>query len=198
MKKKMRLIIVDGLDGVGKDTHAQLIKKRYETKGLRVRVRSHPESDNVFGRTSKKALLGSGKINQAKASAFYALDILHSLKQFYHRNKEYDVLILVRYLMGTAYLPSSLAKIGYRFFMKFVPTSEYMFFLDASPDDLVTRVRTRSETEMFETRDEFVKVRKKALMLAAHDWYIIDTSGSVEKTFAAIEQVLSQLDEHKK
>ena len=192
----MRLIIVDGLDGVGKDTHAQLIKKRYETKGLRVMVRSHPESDNVFGKSSKKALLGSGKINQLKASAFYALDVLHSLKQYYHRNREYDVLILVRYLMGTAYLPDCLVRIGYGFFVKFVPTSEYMFFLDASPEELTARVKTRFEVEMFETLEEFVKVRKKALMLTKKGWHSIDTSGSVEETFASIEQILDQLDLH--
>ena len=29
----MRLIIVDGLDGVGKDTHALRIKERYEALG---------------------------------------------------------------------------------------------------------------------------------------------------------------------
>ena len=54
----MRLIIVDGLDGVGKDTHANLIKKRYEEKGEKVAIRSHPTSDNYFGRKAKNALLG--------------------------------------------------------------------------------------------------------------------------------------------
>jgi dTMP kinase len=50
----MRLIIVDGLDGVGKDTHAKLIKDRYEKLGDRVVIRSHPSNDNFFGRKAKK------------------------------------------------------------------------------------------------------------------------------------------------
>jgi dTMP kinase len=128
-----------------------------------------------------------------KASMFYALDVLHSLKRFYHRKTECDVLILVRYLMGTAYLPSHLAKIGYGFFVKFVPTSPYMFFLDALPEELAARIIKRTEVEMFETFEEFVKVRKKALTLA-EGWHIIDASGSVEETFALIECVLDQLD----
>ena len=37
----MPLIIVDGLDGLAKDTHAQLIKKRYEEKGERVVLGYH-------------------------------------------------------------------------------------------------------------------------------------------------------------
>ena len=116
----MRLIIVDGLDGVGKDTHAGLIKKRYESMDENVVVRSHPESDTFFGIKTKKALLGKGKINKLKASMFYMFDVLRSIKK-YCCMKDIDTLIMVRYLVGTAYLPGRLARIGYRFFYGFVP-----------------------------------------------------------------------------
>lgn len=188
----MRLIIVDGLDGVGKDTHAQLIKEWYEKQGQTVLVRSHPESDNFFGRTAKTALLGKGLINRLIASTFYAFDVLYSVRKYY-RKPRYDTLIMVRYLMGTAYLPKRLAKIGYRFFEKLVPTSRYMFFLDATPDELVQRVQQRSETEMFETFASFQKVRSKALDLAK-GWYIISTAQSIEETFALIKDILEDLD----
>jgi len=188
----MRLIIVDGLDGVGKDTHAQLIKQHYEQKGEKVIVRSHPESDNFFGRTAKKALLGQGKINQLKASLFYAIDVMYSLRRYY-RKPTSDTLIMVRYLMGTAYLPKRLTKTGYRFFEKLVPTSHYMFFLDAKPEELVERIKQRKETEMFETQDAFLKVRVKALELAK-GWHIINTGQSIEETYHAIEKILDELD----
>ena len=188
----MRLIVVDGLDGVGKDTHARLIKERYEKKGERVVVRSHPESDNYYGRSAKKALLGQGKINRLKASVFYALDVMYSLRR-YHRKPTADTLIMVRYLMGTAYLPRRLTKLGYRFFEHLVPTSKYMLFLDAAPEELMERIKKRSETEMFETQEAFLKVRAKALGLV-QGWYIINTGGSVEETHAAIEKILDTLD----
>lgn len=188
----MRLIIVDGLDGVGKDTHAKLIKDRYEEMGEKVALRSHPESDNFFGKKAKKALFGKGKINKLKASVFYMVDVLRSIKKYYGK-KEYDTLIMVRYLMGTAYLPQRLAKIAYDLFENFVPTSDYMFFLDASPTKLLKRFEERDELEMFETLDELVKVRKKALLLA-ESWNIIDTTGTVEATFSHIENVLEKID----
>lgn len=184
----MRLIIVDGLDGVGKDTHARLIKDFYKAKGESVKIRSHPESDNFYGKVAKRSLLGSGKINQLKASMFYAIDVLESLR-LYYRPMKYDTLIIVRYLMGTAYLPSSLAGFAYHLFEKFVPTSDCMFFLDADPNELLDRIKRRNEVEMFETYDALVKVRKKALGLAK-DWHIIDTSGSIEDTFSQIRRVL--------
>lgn len=189
----MRLIIVDGLDGTGKDTQAELIKKRYEAKGLSVVVRSHPSSDNYYGRNAKRALLSRGKVNQLKASVFYMMDVIYSLRRYYRRPRS-DVLIMVRYLMGTAYLPRRLAPVGYHFFEQFVPTSPYMFFLDASPQELVRRIKKRSEQEMFETLEALEKVRSKALMLAAEGWYIIDTSRSLEETAREIAGILDVLD----
>ncbi len=188
----MRLIIVDGLDGVGKDTHANLIKKRYEKKGESVVIRSHPQSDNFFGKKAKIALLGSGKINRLKASIFYAFDVIRSIRKYYHKG-ESDNLIIVRYLIGTAYLPRKLAKIGYKVFEKFVPTSNYMFFLDAPPSELLERIKKRDEIEMFETYDALKRVRNKALNLVKN-WYIIDTTQSIEKTHERINDILDLLD----
>jgi len=188
----MRLIIVDGLDGAGKDTHANLIKKKYESKGEKVTIRSHPTSDNYFGRKAKNALLGQGKFNKFQASIFYMLDVLRSLRKYYGK-KDVDTLIMVRYLMGTAYLPEKLAKFGYRFFANFVPTSEYMFFLDVSPEIVLKRFEARMEKEIFETFEELVKVRRKALMLVKN-WNIVDTSLSIENTFVKIEVILDRLD----
>lgn len=188
----MRLIIVDGLDGVGKDTHAKLIKERYEKLGDRVVVRSHPSNDNYFGRKAKKSLLGKGKINKFKASVFYMFDVLVSIRKYYRR-KDIDTLIMVRYLVGTAYLPKRLAKIGYKFFYGFVPTSKYMFFLDADPKIVLKRFEERTEKEMFETIESLVKVRDKALDLVK-DWNIIDSSRSIDETYLSIENILAKLD----
>jgi thymidylate kinase len=68
-----------------------------------------------------------------------------------------------------------------------------MFFLDASPKELVNRIEKRDEKEVFETLTELVKVRKKSLMLVKN-WNIIDTSKSIENTSSQIEKVLDFLD----
>ena len=44
----MRFIIIDGLDGSGKDTHANLISERYLSKGETVILRTHPSDDNFM------------------------------------------------------------------------------------------------------------------------------------------------------
>ncbi|MCK4332536.1 MAG: thymidylate kinase, partial [Thermoplasmatales archaeon] len=62
------------------------------------------------------------------------------------------------------------------------------------PDELLERIKRRKEQEMFETYDELVKVREKAIDLA-RGWYIIDTAQPIEKTYSQIETILDMLDE---
>ena len=188
----MRLIIIDGLDGVGKDTHAKLVKARYEKLGEKVVIRSHPSLDNFFGKKAKKALLSGSSIDKVKAGVFYMLDVLRSVKKYYHRS-DIDTLIMVRYLVGTAYLPEKLSKIAYRFFFGFVPTSKFMFFLDCKPELVLKRYKDRENLEVFENLQSLIKVRKKALDLV-YDWNIINSSGTIESTYDLIERKLNILD----
>ncbi len=191
----MRFIVVDGLDGSGKDTHARLIAERYEKKGENIIIRSHPEDDNKYGRRTKKALMGKGKREHLKASVYYAMDVIRSIKKYYGMP---DTLIVVRYLVGVAYLPFPVAKILYKFFETFLPTSQYMFFLDVEPEELLRRIEKRvegrEEKEMFENIGELRKVRNKALELVK-GWHIVDANRSVEEIHDEIDSILDELDE---
>jgi len=86
-----------------------------------------------------------------------------------------------------------LAGIAYNFFKNFVPISKYMFFLDASPEELYSRVEQRDFKEIFETLEELNNVRDKALLLAGN-WYVINTNNSIEDTNNQIESILDKLD----
>ena len=193
----MRFIVVDGLDGAGKDTQARKIMERYKEMGEAVIMRSHPESDNKYGRKAKEALLGKGKKNHIMASLYYALDVIRSIRKYYGKS---DTFIVVRYLVGVAYLPLPLARILYKFFETFLPTSEYMFFLDVEPEELLRRIENRvegrGEKEMFENMEELEKVRKKALKLVK-GWHIIDANRSIEEIQEEIGSILDGIDKHK-
>ncbi len=188
----MRFIVVDGLDGSGKDTQAHLIKKRYESWGETVLIRSHPERDNYYGKEAKKALLGKGKLNHFKASIFYALDVIYSIRKFY-KKRGIGTFIIVRYLIGVAYLPFFLARILYKIFSTFLPMSPYMFFLDVPPQESLRRLTNRSEREMFENLQELRHVRHKALQLV-QEWHIIDGNHSIQQTYDQIASILNSLD----
>jgi dTMP kinase len=182
----MRFIVVDGLDGSGKDTQANLISQKYLEEGETVILRSHPSSDNKYGIKAKKSLLGKGKFNKTKASIYYALDVIRSVRMYYGKA---DTVIFVRYLMGVAYLPFILAKLFYKIFETILPTSQYMFFLDVTPEEALKRLQSREEEEIFENIDDLIKVRKKALKLA-NNWYIINSNHSIKDVQKEISLIL--------
>ncbi len=186
----MRFIVLDGLDAAGKDTHARMIKERYESIGERVIIRSHPTTDCIFGRKAKLALLGQGKKDRTKASFHYAMDVMNSIRKYYDQT---DTLIFVRYICGAAYLPYPMAKSLYSFFHSILPDTEYKFFLDVRPEESIKRIQKRKEVEMFENISSLRRVREKALRLL-DDWYIINTNQPIEKAQRDIHSVLNALD----
>lgn len=186
----MRFIIIDGLDGSGKDTQANLIREKYLENGESVILRIHPENDNKYGVKAKKALLGRGKLNKFRSSFYYALDVIRSIRLYY---KKADTVIFVRYLVGVAYLPFPLAKLLYKIFEKTLPTSQYMFFLDVNPKEALRRIKTRDTEEIFENLDDLIKVRGKALKLV-NNWHIINGNNSIENVGIQINSILDNLD----
>jgi len=177
------LVIIDGLDASGKSTHALRLSSFLKRQGRTVFLRIHPSGDNYFGVQAKQFLYLKGKGAHFAAALFYMLDVIRSILLYSWRR--YDYVVFVRYLMGTAYLPSPLHRIAYHFFASTVPTSNFMFFLDVKPAEAHRRIRnTRKRLEMFESLDELEQTRRKALSLALLDnWTIIDTNkpmGAVE------------------
>ncbi|MGM0404611.1 MAG: thymidylate kinase [Thermoplasmatota archaeon] len=185
----MKLIIIDGCDASGKDTHALKLKEMFDNEDKIVKIRSHPEEDNIFGKIAKNALLKDGMVNKLKASVFYTLDVLRSLNKYYDP-EEIDVLIMVRYLMGTAYLPKPFSKISYKIFKKILPTSDYMFFLDVDPEDAMERLNKRQNRETFENFKDLCRVRNKVFSIIDGEWHIIDSSRPIYETALEIKEIL--------
>ena len=136
----------------------------------------HPSDDNLFGARAKQFLYLRGKSARFAAAFFYMLDVLRSI--ILYSWQKYDYIVFVRYLMGTAYLPSPLHKIAYLFFASIVPTSNCMLFLDVEPHEAYRRIQlTREKLEMFENLGELEQVRRQALSLAiAGNWKIVDAN----------------------
>ncbi len=188
----MKFIVVDGLDGCGKDTQSLLIKDKYEAIGENVILRTHPSTDNRWGLSLKECLLKTGKINHAKAAIYYILDVLRSLRLYYNENT--DTLIFVRYSLGVAYIPYPLGKYIYKLICLFLPKTEYMFFIDVQPEELMNRLIDRGEKlERFENIEDLKKTQDKAKKIT-NDWNIINGHQSVESINYDVNQILTDLD----
>lgn len=189
-----KFIVFDGLDGCGKDTQVNLIAEMYEQQGRKVDIRSHPCSDNRFGRKSKQALLKTGKINHLKATLYYGLDALRSVHMYYY-NKDTDVLIFSRYTMAVAYLPDVVNVIVYKIVSNVLPKSDCMFFLDVSPEESLRRIQSRNEEEeMFENIDDLRKVRSKT-KIATYEWNIIPADDAPEVISEKVKDICIKSDQ---
>lgn len=189
-----KFIVFDGLDGCGKDTQVNLIAEMYEQQGRKVDIRSHPCSDNKFGRKSKQALLKTGKFNHLKATLYYGLDALRSVHMYYY-NKDTDVLIFSRYTMAVAYLPDVVNVIVYKIVSNVLPKSDCMFFLDVSPEESLRRIQSRNEEEeMFENLEDLRKVRSKT-KIATYEWNIIPADDSPEVISQKVKDICIKSDQ---
>jgi len=188
--ERLVFIVIDGLDASGKSTQAIRLYKFVKDNGKTVFLRFHPSNDNFFGVKAKQFLYLKGKSAHLAAASFYMLDVIRSILHYSWR--KYDYIIFVRYLMGTAYLPSPLHRIAYHFFASFVPTSNFMFFLDVSPEQAYRRIQQeRRRREMFESLEELKRIRHKALFLALIDkWTVIDGNKPVKDVEEEIRKSL--------
>ncbi|WP_407415348.1 thymidylate kinase [Methanobrevibacter sp.] len=174
-----KFIVIDGLDGSGKDTQVRLLAEMYEKQGRSVTVRSHPCCDNKFGRKSKQALLKTGKVNKIKATVYFGLDAIRSVVKYTHDDKV-DVLIFSRYILAVMYLPDVINTIVYKIVVFVLPTSDCMFFLDVSPEESLRRMDSRGEeTEIFENIDSLRENRLKSQKFT-YNWNVIPGDDAAE------------------
>ena len=175
-------MIIDGLDGCGKSTQADLMLQSIRRADKTAWLRVHPEKDNWFGLQARRFLYSEGKSAHFASALFYMLDVIRSVLLYSWRKA--DFVIFVRYFMGTAYLPSPLDTVAYNFFTSVLPKSNNMFFLDVSPEEAASRIaKDRRQTEMFESLNALRKIRAKALALTRFSkWTIIDSNKPIALT----------------
>ena len=190
----MHFVVLDGLDGCGKDTQARNVARYFAKKKQKVLIRSHPAEDNYFGRNARKYLRATGTKAHLLAAIFYAIDVLRSLLYYYRPS--HARIIFVRYLMGTAYLPGILMRPLYSIFAAILPTVSCSILIDIRPSIARQRILQRGEVEeMFESEPRLVRMRERMYFLArTNGWIIVDGNQSPMKTWTQIEGQLRNLN----
>jgi dTMP kinase len=185
-------VVLDGLDASGKSTQAERLREFFVGRGRSVYTRIHPSDDCRAGVGARRFLLCKGRSAHLISAILYTFDVLRSIA--ITPWWLYDYVIFVRYLMGTAYLPSPLDRFAYRFFASTLPRPEFKFFLDVEPEEAHRRiVESRSSQEMFESLEQLRKVGVRALSLARIDgWVIIDANKSEEEVESQIRENLTR------
>jgi len=186
-------VVVDGLDGAGKDTVAGILATLLAAQDRTVLVRSHP-SQNVFGRLTRAALLSRGPIARLFATAMFGLDALASTALLARLLRRNDAVIFVRYLLSAAYLPEPLSRPVHDLFASFLPRADVKVFVDTRPEVAMARIQGRDERrEMFETPESLDRVRCRAAALLDGSWVVVDNNGSFRRTREQVEGLLPRV-----
>lgn len=102
-----KLIVIEGLDGSGKATQANLLTKVLQEKGMKVRKVSFPDYESNSSALVKMYLAGEfgshpDDVNAYAASSFFAVDRYASYKKDWEQDWKDGIVIADRYTTSNA------------------------------------------------------------------------------------------------
>ena len=186
----MTWYVVDGMDGSGKSTIAEMIRCRLEAEDRKVLVITHPNRNTPFGRAAEKYLLLESKGAVLISTILYVLDVLNSLRFKRLHGSDYDDIVFVRYSLAAAYMPEWLFVKAFRLIEMVLPEPDIRIIVDTDPKIALDRIVSRGEQlEVFETPRRLERTRRRMLMLA-DSWTKVDNSGSEDESMERVHEIL--------
>ena len=168
-QKQGAFIVFEGIDGSGKSTQIQLLKDRLTQMGVSFYSTFEP-TDSPIGSLIHQIFTGRILSDNKVVAALFAADrldhLLNPTNGIYAKVKSGVTVISDRYYF------SSYAYHSVDMPMDWVvtanaPCAELLrptvtVFIDVDPEDAIGRIaKTRSQLELFETRERLVSVREK-------------------------------------
>lgn len=216
-----KLIVIDGLDGSGKSTQFELLKKILSDRGISVRAISFPEYDKPSSALVKMYLNGefsnnAEDINAYAASSFYAVDRYASYKLYWENDYKSDSIILAsRYVSSNAIhqmvkLPESEWDsylkwlIDYEYNKMAIPKADKVIFLDM-PVEISQKLLSQryngdeNRKDIHESNIKYLHNCRKSALYAAKklNWSVVTCSDGENAlpTEVISKEILKIIDE---
>lgn len=192
MLKKGVLIAIEGIDGSGKSTQAEILRERLQKRGFDVILLKEPTSSK-WGKRIKEI---SKKVKLM--DPFEELELFVKDREFNVRKnilpalKEKKIVIVDRYYISTiAYqgargIDKEIIKERNE---KFAPIPDIIFILDIDPEESLQRIKREREI-LFEEEQFLREVRKNFLEIKINQTYVIDSKLSVDEIANKIENLV--------
>lgn len=145
-----KLIVIEGLDGSGKETQAKLLREKLLQDGTEVRMLSFPNYESQSSSLVKMYLNGDfgtdpDDVNAYAASSFYAVDRYATMKKELNSCSDNTIIIADRYTTSNAiHQCSKLPKEEWEVFLDWlfdfeygkleIPSPEMVFYLQVDPE----------------------------------------------------------------
>ena len=186
------LIAVEGIDGTGKTTVSRYIVELLRKKGFECVLLREP-GDSEYGeriRNSKK------RLSPEKELELFMLDRIEDVRNnILPALEEGKVVVMDRYYF------SSIAYQGARGLdaeeirkmnEKIAPKPDLVILLDAEPEVVLERIKSRGDLTPFEDLEYLKKVRENFLKYADESTVIIDASNPLDKVKEKVKRVICE------
>ena len=189
-----RFIVFEGIDGAGKSTQVELLKKRLEAEGRRVSVTAEP-TELESGRALRRALSGETPKSECQMASMFVLDrIAHNVEPesgIRAVTESGSDLICDRYYYSTLAYQGQTTDYGWVKAMNLscpeIKRPDLCIYLDLLPEQSLARIRKRGEAaEIYENMERLTAVRRAFLSVIedlraeGERIYVVDASRDPE------------------
>ncbi len=210
-----KFIVIEGLDGSGKATQTEILKKAFEFEGEKVLKLSFPDYDNPSSALVKMYLGGEfgdnpADVNAYAASAFYTVDRIAAFLKYWKKDYENGTIILAdRYATSNIiYQMSKLPENEWDNFIAFqedfeykkvnVPKPDTVIYLDVEPDVSQKLLSGRysgdeSKKDLHEKNLKFLLECRKSAMYAAEKLGWIKISCTENGEMRSVENIAEDI-----
>ena len=205
--KRGKFIVFEGIDGSGKSTHADLLRRKLEADGEKVYLTAEP-SEGEAGKLLRRCLTKEADLPEEAIAGLFMTDRIDHIKNpvfgiLSHLEKGETVLCDRYYFSSFAY-NSIYAPMEWVMEINAVARRllrpDLTVFLDIDPESFSLRTESRGTTERYEKVDLLRRVRdnymKAFSLLPDERVEIVDNRGSIEEAaariYAAVRAVLDE------
>ncbi len=191
---KGHFIVFEGIDGSGKTTQINLLKKRIENYGLVCHDTKEP-TDGPVGSLLRQCLTGDTTVDEITLAVLFAADrtdhIFNTSDGLLKKIEEGMTILSDRYILSTYAYQSVKVPLQWVMGLNSVAAGrlhpDCHIFIDISPRTAIERITNgRSHKELFENEKRLTEVRNKYFELFrqfenTENIIIIDGAQSIEK-----------------
>ena len=194
-----KFIVVEGLDGSGKNAQIEFLVDYLKKLGKEVIITREPTLDSQSGRKIKQALQQEIKLDPLELQSLYVQDRKEHLEnKVIPALKEGKLVVSSRYVFSTfAYGASNgldidlLIKMNDNFLLP-----DLTIIIDVSPESCMERIENRGEPkELFEKIEKLTKVNEfyKKIPKMFENIFVVNGENTIEEVFGDIKILLDKV-----
>lgn len=204
---KGKFIVLEGIDGSGKSTHAVLLKERLEQEGYRVFLTCEP-TEGEAGRLLRRCLTGEADLPEQAIAGLFMTDridhILNAETGLLSHLAKGEIVLCDRYYFSSFAYNSLYAPMDWVIAINRIAREtlrpDLTVFLDILPESFLSRIESRGKKERYEKADLLRRVREnygKAFELLPEERVaVVDNTRplaeAAEDVYLAVKKVLEE------